>query len=326
MSYQTVSNVMNGRVKEVSDETRRRVEAAMRELGYHPNAAARGLRSLRTRTFAFLVVDEAESFMADPLTAMVLSGVSDVARDHGYETLLRAERPTSVRSDLLRPVQDGRVDGVLLLLSGPATRRQAYVDELRQFSVPFVVFDELLHNEYDLVVRTDERAAARELTRLLIDAGHRRIGFVAAAMPWPVIEQRYLGFQDAFVEHALQHDVALDRFEGNWRPEGGQVMTASLMRGPTPPSAIVCASDLLALGALTAARELGLAVPEDVAVCGFDDFEFSKHTVPALTTVRVPAYRMGQIAAQMLIDSLAGRAVEPRQVVLASEVVRRQSA
>jgi len=103
-------------------------------------------------------------------------------------------------------------------------------------------------------------------------------------------------------------------------------MAEFLLRGQAPPSAIVCASDLLALGALTAARELGVPVPGGVAICGFDDFEFAKHTVPALTTVQVPAYRMGQIAAQMLVDSLAGKAVEPRQVVLPSKVLRRQSA
>ena len=176
---QTVSNVLQGRHNLMRGDTRERVEATVKKLGYHPNIAARGLRSLRTRTFGFLVLDEAPSFLADPLTDLLIAGVADVARDRGYEILLKAERPLSPERELLRPLHEARVDGAFVLMSGEPEMRHSYIAELQQLNTPFVVFDEVLENG-EMVVRSNDRASARELTELMISRGRRDIAFIGA--------------------------------------------------------------------------------------------------------------------------------------------------
>jgi DNA-binding LacI/PurR family transcriptional regulator len=164
VSIQTVSNVLRGRFDLMRPETRERVEKSMASVGYHPNVAARGLRSARTNTFGFLVLDEAPRFLADPLTDLLI---------------------------------EGRVDGAFVLLSGDPALRRGYIEQLKAFGLPFVVFDEVIEDPDVLVVRTDERVTARELTEHLIARGHEGIAFVAARLPWAVVEQRHLGYRDA---------------------------------------------------------------------------------------------------------------------------------
>src|SRR6478752_2031777 len=122
VSVQTVSNLVNNRLRQMSEVTRLRIEEAMAELGYHPNLTARGLRSARTATIGFLLLDEGARYLADPMTDQVIAGVGDVARDRGYSVLIHAGVPGPPDRGLLRPVLESRVDGVLLFLSGPRGR------------------------------------------------------------------------------------------------------------------------------------------------------------------------------------------------------------
>lgn len=298
----------------------------MREIGYHPNLTARGLRRARTQTLGFLVLDQAPSFLADPLTALLVAGVGDVARDADYGVLIQAERPLDEHRALLRPLQEGRVDAAALLMSGDPALRARYVEELQALGAIFTVFDEVIDDPGVLGVRSTEREAARALTELLLERGHERIAFVAARLPWPVVEQRHLGFRDALAAAGREPHTEHELFEATWQAEGGREMAAKLLRSAERPTAIMCGSDVLAIGAISAAREAGLRVPDDVAITGFDDFEFSEYADPPLTTVRVPGYEMGRAAARMLIGALDGeRPVQPH-VVLESELVVRASA
>ncbi|ADB52860.1 LacI family DNA-binding transcriptional regulator [Conexibacter woesei] len=325
VSIQTVSNVLRRRFDLMRPETRERVEQAMADLGYHPNVTARGLRSRRTGTFAFLVLDEAPSFLADPLTDLLIAGVADVARDSDYEILLKAERPLATERRMLRPLLEGRVDGAFALLSGEPALRYGYVDQLKTLDMPFVVFDEVIEDSDVLVVRTDERVTARQLTEHLIARGHEAIGFVAARLPWPVIEQRHLGYRDALAAAGLPERPELEVFDATWQASGGEAMAERLLSASTRPTAIICGSDVLAIGAIHAVKTAGLRVPDDVAVAGFDDFEFSRFADPPLTTVRVAAYEMGRIAADMLVRALAGEQLDAPHAVLTNELIVRNS-
>jgi len=325
VSQQTVSNVTRGRFDLMTSATRARVEAAMREIGYHPNLTARGLRRSRTQTLGFLVLDQAPSFLADPLTALLVAGVGDVARDADYGVLIQAERPLAEHGALLRPLLEGRVDAAALLMSGDPVLRARYVQELQSIGAIFTVFDEVIEDPAVLGVRSTERDAARALTELLLERGHRRIAFIAARLPWPVVEQRHLGFRDALTAAGLAPHPEHELFEATWQAEGGRQMAARLLGHAERPSAIICGSDVLAIGAISAAREAGLRVPDDVAIAGFDDFEFSEYVDPPLTTVRVPGYEMGRVAARMLIDALEGSPPETPHAVLESELVVRAS-
>ena len=326
VSVQTVSNATRGRYDLMGEETRARVEAAMSEVGYHPNLTARSLRQAKTNSLGFFVLDEAVSFMADPLTALLVAGMSDVARDAGYEVLIRAEKPFEVRTSLVRPLLEGRADGAVAVLSGQPEIRAEYVKMLEDCGAPFVIFDEIIDNPNILSVRTAERESSRQLAEHLISRGHTKIAFIAARVPWALTEQRFYGYQDALKAASIDPDPTLELFEASWQADGGRLMAEKLISQQSRPTAIICGSDMLAIGAMNAVKRAGMKVPDDVAVAGFDDFEFSSYTDPPLTTVRVPGYIMGRTAATLLVNVLKGEEPEKRAVVLDNELIIRGSA
>lgn len=307
VSHQTVSNYVNGRVELMGEDTRLRVEDAMTTLGYFVDQTARHLRSGRTRTLAFLVLDEHRRFLADPHTASMLAGVGDAARDHGYSILIQAARPRQRSWELISPVLEGRVDGALLVLSGPSHIRAWYVRQLAGRDASFVVFDEEVNAVTGVSIVADNRAGAVALTKHLLDAGHERIAFIAPRTPWPVVEQRHAGYRDALVAHGMQPDVTHEFFEGRADVASGAELTDRVLDADAPPTAIVAANDRMAIGAMRAVRRRGLAVPQDVGVAGFDEGGFAATLAPELAMVRVPAYEMGRAGAERLVDRLEGR-------------------
>jgi DNA-binding LacI/PurR family transcriptional regulator len=322
VSVQTVSNLVNERFHLMTDETRVRVQEAMVQLGYHRNVAARSLRSDRTDTLGFLLLDEGSRFLADPMTDLVIAGIGDVARDRGYGLLIQAARPDGPRPELLKPLLENRADGAFLFLSGERELRRWYAARLIELGFPFV----LLEPSDDPAVASvtpDDREGARRLTEHLIAGGHRRIAFVATSASWPMIEQRLLGYRDALAAAGLQ---TVEVFRGEWTAASGADHARALMATPDPPTAIMCGNDLLAAGAVRGLRALGKRVPDDVAVTGFDDFDFAELIEPALTTVRVPGYELGRAAAELLVDMLEGTEPAERRVVLPVETRVRESA
>jgi DNA-binding LacI/PurR family transcriptional regulator len=329
VSVQSVSNFTNGRFARLSDDTCRRIEDAIRELGYQVNNSARGLRSSRTNTIGFLVLDDSLRFVADPLTALYLAGIADSARDHGYSVLVHAAAHTGDHSEFIRPISENRVDAVCVLLSGARTLRRDVLRRLDLSGIEHVVFDEVAVTKTSPrahVVRADQAGGASALVDHLVAVGHRRIAFIAARTPWAVVEQRYDAYRRALRRHGLDHDPEICLFEAGWEPTGAESMVRTLLEHETPPTAVMCGSDLLAIGAIDAARSLGRRVPDDLAVCGFDDFDVSAHVSPALTTVSVPAWEMGRVAATTLIGVLDGTIVEPTTTTLPTALQVRRSA
>jgi DNA-binding LacI/PurR family transcriptional regulator len=321
VSVQTVSNFVNGRHQFMAEGTRARVAEAMRELGYHPNLTARGLRSAKTRTLGFLVLDAHARFLADPLTDLIMAGVGDVARERGYGLLIQAATPADDPDLLLTPVLESRVDGAFLLLSGAREARAQHLERMLELRRSFVVFDEPIEGPEVMSVRAADRQAGRVLARHLIERGHERIAFIGAEAPWAVVEQRLLGFTDALREHRIELDPTLQVLEAGWEPASAVPVAQRLLEMAERPTAIICSTDLLALATVHTATGLGLDVPGDVAVAGFDDFPFARFSRPVLTTVRIPAYEMGQEAARMLIDDLAGEPPPVRQIEFSVELL-----
>lgn len=325
VSVQTVSNHVNGRYQYMAEDTRRRVAAAMRELGYHPNVTARGLRSAETRTLGFLVLDQHARFLADPLTDLIIAGVGDVAREQGYGILIQSASPTEGPDDLLAPVLQSRVDGAFLLLSGERAVREQTIRRVGEATRNFVVFDELVREGEAMSVRAADRDGGRMIAEHLIERGHERIAFIGAEVPWAVVEQRRLGFDEALAAAGIKLDPGLMRLEAGWEPGSAVPIAEALLAADPRPTAIACSTDLLALATMHTALRLGLEVPGDVAVCGFDDFPFSQFTHPALTTVRIPAYDMGREAARILIDHMGGNGAKTEQVEFEVELMVRAS-
>ena len=169
----------------------------------------------------------------------------------------------------------------------------------------FVVFEQAPAGVPVVSVTADNRAGARQLVEHLLGRGHRRIAFISTRTPWPMVEERLRGYREALSAAGVAAPE-LEVAEGVWDPADGSQMTEQLLALAEPPTAIVCGNDLLALGAMRAARIRGLRIPEEVAIAGFNDFEFAQFADPPLTTVRVPGYDLGRVAAESLIGRLGG--------------------
>ena len=239
--------------------------------------------------------------------------------------LVHAGRPEQVDYSLFDPLQQNRVDGALLMLSGDRTLRLQYVKEMQRLTPNFVLFEDV-DDPSVTSVTADNRRGAYDMTSRLIDRGHERIAFIASAVSWPMIEQRFDGYRAALQDADLAFDATLTRFEGDWHPATGMRLAAQLWDEADPPTAVLAGNDLLAVGAVKALKQRGLRVPEDVAVAGFDDFEFAEYTDPPLTTLHVPGFEMGHLAATTLIDRIEGRLEQPSATVLPVRLVARASA
>jgi DNA-binding LacI/PurR family transcriptional regulator len=320
-----VSNVVNSRDFLMTPETQQRVLEAMRTLGYQPNSQARGLRSRRLYTLAFLLLDTDPRYLSDPMTDLIISGVGAVARDRGYTVLVHAAKSESFDYGLLDPLQQNRADGALLMLSGAPSLRLQYIQEVQRLTPNLVVFEDVESTSITSVT-ANNRQGSLDMTRRLIDGGHRRIAFIGSAISWPMIEQRLVGYKAALLEAGIGFDPTLTRFEGEWHASTGERLAAQLCDEADPPTALLAGNDLLAIGAIKALKERGLKVPEDFAVAGFNDFEFAAYTDPPLTTLKVPGFEMGSIAATKLIERIEGSDEEATATVLPVQIVARRSA
>jgi len=315
VSVQTVSNVVNGRSQRTSQETEQRIRALLEELNFSPNSVARGLRASRTQTIAFLVLDAAPHFLADPMTDQFLAGLGDEVRERSHGLLISAARPGAGFQSLVQPLIEGRADGGIVSLSGDRALRHACVERLRVLSPPYVLLQEhgVLAQDGPAICAED-RDGSRTLCQHLIGQGHVRIGFLTGAHSWSAIEERIDGYREAHAKAGLDVDERLIVRAGEFMPLEAAVAAADLLDRFSRPTAVMCANDLVALGVAKAARDRGLTVPTDLAITGFNNFDFAQAVDPPLTTVRIPGYDMGRYAAAALIDAVeSGRVVEGRR-------------
>ncbi len=304
VSIATVSRVFSGR-SGVADSTRKRVFAVARELGYKPNVSARSLARQSTRVVAAVVPMLTSYFFME-----VIRGVQDRLSELDYDLLVYAARtPEEIDDQLARAVQKGRADAIVLC-STPLTAGRARA--LAASDLPVVLVDSE-HPEFDSV-SVNNREGGVEATAHLIERGRQRIAHIA---PNPVSvpgRERCEGYKEALriagrpVDEALIETSAEVKQHGYTQESGYASMTALLQRDERP-DAVFVASDMQAYGALRAIREAGLAVPDDVAVIGFDDLRMSAHV--GLSTLSQPMYEMGRVG----IDKAMQRIAEPERPV-----------
>lgn len=324
VSVQSVSNVLNGRSSQMRDETRERILQSIRDLNYQPNALARGLRSQRTHTVAFLTIDPVTRFLADPFHVTILSGMAAMLRRKDYCLFVQGLQPEQAGEAFQRLVHQRRFDGAVVHLSGTPKRRARHVAQLTASGCPFILVEERANAATAACVRADDRGGARQAVAFLQAKGHERIGFLATDRPWPAVEERIAGYKEA-VEATGGGWCKVWKVERECMERARASMAVILEREPAV-TAVLCANDVLAVGAMQAARCRGRAVPADLAVVGFDDFEFAQYVDPPLTTVALPGYEMGHRAAELLLGYFEdGRFAAP-DVVFPATLVRRGSA
>jgi DNA-binding LacI/PurR family transcriptional regulator len=324
VSLQTVSNVLNGRTSQVGAETRERVLSAIDELGYQPNASARGLRSQRSYTVGYLTVDPADRFLADPFHTFLLSGMADALRNRDYCLLVQALNPRAPGESFGRLFRQRRFDGAVVHLSGTEAERQRCIADLNASGCPFVLIEEHVQGPQAACVLADNRQGAERAVAYLRSKGHKRIAFLTPERPWPAVEERLAGYQAALKAHKLPGPR-------EWRlasetTEEARAFVEAVLRKEPSVTAVIGSNDVLAVGALQAAKKLGRRVPQDLAIVGFDDFDFARLVDPPLTTVRLPGYDMGRRAAELLLDHLQRGAFPESTVVFPTTLVERGTA
>jgi len=318
VSRTTVSFVVNGRADvRIPPETRRRVEAAAQELGYHPHGAARQLAGGKSLTVGLVLRQSTEQVVADALLAETLWGLAAAARAQAYRVLVEPLVPgEGTYSELLRTQ---RADG--LVVSGPRDDDRELAELVRD-GFPIV----LQGSRPDLdapSVDVDNRAGARGAVEHLIGLGHRRIGCITnAPLAYTAAAERLAGYRDALEASGIAFSDRLV-VEGSFDAASGHAAMAELL-SRADPTAVFVASDVVAIGALRGLRDAGLQVPGDVSVVGFDDIPLAEHFDPPLTTVRLPAFSLGEKAGQLLLERIAGRPV-PSRTLLATQLVIRES-
>ncbi len=312
VSPATVSRALNGSNR-VATTTRRRVEAVVAQLGYEPNRVARSLATSVTHTLALLLPD-----ITNPFFPALVKGVQLLADERHYTLLLCNTAADPEREEeYLRVLRGKRVDGVILVglkLNGQRIRRALG-------EVPVVVLDRSVDLPGAAVVQVDHRGGATLAVRHLLELGHRDIAHVAGPGDLAVSRERLEGYREALSEAGLPYRPELV-VEADFTEEGGYEAVQGLC-ATGHVSAIFAANDLSAIGIMAALRERGLTVPDEVSVVGFDDIHLCAYTVPALTTIRQPAYAMGRRAAELLIDAVEGG--DPRGVTFEAELVVRGS-
>jgi DNA-binding LacI/PurR family transcriptional regulator len=307
VSRTTVSNAYN-RPDQLAPELRERILAAARQLGYSgPDPAARRLRSGRRDAVGLLVTEGLSYTFTDPASVLLLQGIARATEDAGSALLLVPERGG---------VRDAVVDA-FCLYSMPAEHPNVAAAQDR--GVPLVVVDEPRLDGHAFV-GIEDRHGARLAVEHLLALGHRRFALLTAAAPSITFLERVAGYRDALDAAGIDWE-RVPRFElpANL-PERGLEGARLALESTPRPTALVAATDQLALGAIEAAREAGLRVPEDVSIVGFDDLPGAAWARPALTTVRQPLFEKGEVAGRLLT---AG--AEPREVILPIEVVVRGS-
>jgi LacI family transcriptional regulator len=312
----TVSRVIN-KSGYASEETRRRVEAAIEELSYVPNTLARGLRIKRTNTLALVVTD-----ITNPFFTLIARGVEDTASASGFTVIYcNTDESEAKEEEYINILVQKQVDGVLLV---PACSNSKSVKFLHSNKIPIVLIDRKIPGFQTDLVRCNSEEGAYDLIEHLIEYGHERIVAITGPHGISTSEDRVSGYYRAMSEAGLESLASV--YYGAFTQASGYELANKVLAENPRPTAIFGTNNFLSIGILKALRDANIKVPQDLAVVGFDDLPMSLIVNPILTVAAQPAYEMGQQATQLLLKRLSDDALESNQeIILPTELIVRQS-
>ncbi len=315
VSIATVSRVLNNVPHQVGAATRRRVLRAIRELEFRPNALARSLHQRRTHTIGLIIPDISNAYYAE-----IARGIEEALSRHQYTLIAcNTDRRVDRISHYLATLCEKQVDGIIL--GGGGTLNGRHMAAFQGCGVRTVLIGRY---GVDLpAIRVDNVKGAWEAANHLLKLGHRRIAILAGPKSSTTTADRLAGYRQAFAEAGVRIPREWCLY-GDLRPEFGREATDRLMAGKSRPSAILAINDQMAIGAMRAVHRLGMRVPDEVSVVGFDDIALASFVTPALTTMALPLHQMGVAAGEMILRALAGEA-QPREVWFKPRLVVRES-
>ncbi|SFB36941.1 transcriptional regulator, LacI family [Lentibacillus halodurans] len=316
VSMATVSRVVNGNPN-VKPVTRKKVLATIQELGYRPNAVARGLASKRTTTVGAIIPDISSIFFAE-----LARGIEDIATMYKYNIILsNSDQNKDKELQLINAMLEKQVDGILFM-GGDITNE--HVDQFHTSSVPVVVA--ATNDETNTIpsVNIDYEAAAFEATSFLLDKGNVNIAFISGVDDTLINQQKYDGYVRAFKEKSVRlNDEYI--LTGDYSYDSGIEAVNQLLEMNDRPTAVFVASDEMALGVIHGAQDKGYQVPDDLEVFGFDNTRLATMVRPTLSTIVQPMYDIGAVAMRLLTKYMNKEDVEEKKVVLPHRIVERDS-
>ncbi len=303
VSISTVSRVLNNNSHPVNSETKERILSAIEELGFYPNAIARGLQANKTKTIGLILPD-----IGNPYYPGIVRGVEDVAHELGYTLILcNADRSRERTQEYVRVLRENRVEGIIFTGGGIAQDAQQ-----GNFSEKDAVATVVIGKHWSNLpsVQVDNVKAAREACEHLLSFGHRQIATVTGPESSTTARDRLEGYRQGLATLGLtEHPEWI--ILGDFEVDSGYRAVAQLPRlGREGITAIFAQNDLMAIGVINALQQRGMKVPDDVAVVGFDDIPLASFVTPKLSTVAIPVYELGMTAMKVLAKLLVGQETE----------------
>lgn len=292
VSPMTVSNVVNGRFGAMAQDTRERVEEAIRHLNYRPNLQARELRLSRSFMIGIVIIDPSTRFLAAPFTTQLVSGLSNYLSEHGYRLAIQGIKPEQFKNALV--LQTAGTDGLCVLMSGSQEQREHFQQILATVGQPIVVFQEfskLPKGDFCRICQEDFEGG-HMLARHVIGKGAKRLVMLEVVQEWPAFSERIRGVRAAVAESG--DEIVLDMIAcGSSSMTDVELGLRRYLSVHPVPDAVLGANDQLGLGAMQFLRSQNLRIPDDVMITGFNAFGFQQYATIPLTTIRSPAYDMG---------------------------------
>jgi LacI family transcriptional regulator len=320
VSIKTVSRVINN-VSTVKPHTREKVMRVIRRLDYHPNPSARGLSGSRSFLIGLLYDRSCEYYATS-----VLAGVVEACRAAQYQVIMQPcdYRSPSLAEEVARNVKQSRAAGVII--TPPLSDQTVLLGMIKQQRIPYVRIAPAEHSDNQRTVYTNDRESSARMTEHLVALGHSRIGFIIGNPDHAAVADRYKGYLDGLKNCGIEVDRRIIAQGYNSHASGMQCARKLLQVADADrPTAIFASNDEMAAGVLAVAHSLGLGVPDDLSVAGFDDMPLASQVWPALTTIRQPISAMSAKAAQLLLQQLRDEPEDEAAHILESSVTFRQS-
>jgi DNA-binding LacI/PurR family transcriptional regulator len=319
VSITTVSRVINDS-EMVNAETRDRVQKAMYDMGYHPSRVAQRLRGTkgRSKLFGLIIPDIQNAFYSN-----IVRGIEDVAYKQNYAVILcNSDEDIEKEQFYLEVLRSESVDGIIF---PPINQDSKVVKDLVKSGLPLVCVDRRLRSDEVDTVVVDNKIGAYQVTNYLLGLGHKRIGLITSAGNFSSFKERQIGYEQALTEHGIVVDPFFIGYGDQRSTESGKNLVLKMLNNKNRPSALFVTNNLFLLGALEIIHELGLRIPQDISIVGFDDMPWARSFYPPLTVVAQPGYEMGRKAAELLFNRLNDPSRGPSTIVLEPKLTVRGS-
>jgi DNA-binding LacI/PurR family transcriptional regulator len=298
VAHTTVSRALRGSSL-ISSQTTQRIRRISAEMGYRPSAAARTLKTNRSQALGVIIRN-----VDDPFFSEILQGIEEVAQANGYSLFMAAaQRDHEQEQTIVQDMVERRVDGIIIC-STPVSTEQSR--QLTSFGVPIVMVNNQAAEAYRYSIYHDDVDGSRQVTRHLIELGHRKLAYLGNANAGRSTIDRQAGFQQELDRAGITLPAAFIYQVPGGRPENGRAGMEHFLNSPALPTALVCYNDMMAIGVLQALQSAGIPAPEQISVTGFDNIIFSAYTNPPLTTFDQPKRFIGAEAARLVLGLLTG--------------------